>query len=37
VQPPEMLGDRRVLRRFPQVFAHVPDDLMRYADLVRAA
>ena len=22
VQPPEMLGDRRILRGFPQVFAH---------------
>jgi hypothetical protein len=22
VQPPEMLGDRSVLRGFPQVFAH---------------
>jgi hypothetical protein len=22
VQPPKMLGDRRILRGFPQVFAH---------------
>jgi len=24
VQPPDMLGDCGVLRRFPQVFAHSP-------------
>src|SRR5262249_57161432 len=31
VQPPEMLGDRGVIRGFPQVLAHSRDDLMHYA------
>ena len=30
VQPPEVLGDRGVLRGFPQVFTHNCDDLMHH-------